>query len=476
MRVGTGFLVAACCAALTFGGTRRTFADDDTDAQIAALKKQIELLTTERAKSDAEKAKLDADKALADAQKSATDADAQKIAALQAQKNLADAQKALSESESTAWLAKNLGTVTAGPYSGAVAVNDKAGVLEALLLASKAVQSCSLDLAKAVKSKIPCSDPCQEHLYIYRSSQMPTFRDVGMFNFRASYVKKVLERAIKENQNTSQTEAAHPENTEAVPVGAAASGILDAVGKLLGFAKSDSTVNGIDAKLDEQVLLHAVAGAFQESKFLVHVPTLYASPSVIDLDAIFKPPFDPTKKRAGVEDLVVKLAQLDALRDRAANVLAKTNDKIVQIDAEAKNAKATKKDQLKPQSDKLRAAAANLTAAIAGFDSFASYLSTPDTHGDVPLSTIAAESSMQQAFAEHAKILVISLETTGGGTLVKKNLLTGLGSMPLFHMGGAAISYVLIDGKDGHVMAGDVIPYFGGYTRTDRLAEIVNPK
>ena len=56
----------------------------------------------------------------------------------------------------------------------------------------------------------------------------------------------------------------------------------------------------------------------------------------------------------------------------------------------------------------------------------------------------------------------------------KKNLWTALGGMPLFHMGGAAVSYRLLNGTDGTVAAAGVVPVHGGYVKAGKLVEHLN--
>ena len=36
-------------------------------------------------------------------------------------------------------------------------------------------------------------------------------------------------------------------------------------------------------------------------------------------------------------------------------------------------------------------------------------------------------------------------------------------------MGGATVTYLLLDGAQGKVLAGDVIPVYGGFVKTDDL-------
>jgi hypothetical protein len=106
------------------------------------------------------------------------------------------------------------------------------------------------------------------------------------------------------------------------------------------------------------------------------------------------------------------------------------------------------------------------------YDAFASSLTTPDANGTVPVSVLVQEHAIDAALKAGAGVLLLRLENTGGGYLLKKNLWTGLGAeMPLYHMGGATVTYLLLAGANGRVLAGDVVAIHGGFVRTDALRE-----
>ena len=55
--------------------------------------------------------------------------------------------------------------------------------------------------------------------------------------------------------------------------------------------------------------------------------------------------------------------------------------------------------------------------------------------------------------------------------MTKKNLwCTLLGGAPLYHMGGASVSYALLDGTTGAVAAAGVVPIYGGYVKSTEVA------
>ena len=74
---------------------------------------------------------------------------------LQNQQALADAQKALAESQTQAAIARLIGDVKAGPYSGSVDMKPGAGTEEALLLGARAVKEAAERVAGAVGVTAP---------------------------------------------------------------------------------------------------------------------------------------------------------------------------------------------------------------------------------------------------------------------------------------------------------------------------------
>jgi len=440
---------------------------DDLQKQIDQLKKEKEELDAEKAKLDAQKALLDSQKALdqskdtsaqkltelqnqkalADAQKALADSQRalqqsqdtsnQKLTVLQNQKGLADAQKALADSQSQAALAKYIGDVKAGPYSGSVDMKDKAGTEEAQLLAARAVKEAGSKVAKAVESK-------STKFYVFAVKDFANFQRLTSFRFREELLKQAFDAAgIKRPAGPVP---------EFVTPGMVSAG-LDAFSKILGFFKTDYTIGGIDTKLDESLLLFSVAGNLADKE--VHLPSFY----------------EPAVQKATIEALTKELADLVDLRGRAETEVKSLQDEIDQTEKQAADPKnAANKDALLKTAAALKPRVDLIKGAIALFDAFSAFLITPDSStGAVPLTSIALELAVDNALKSGTAVLLLRLENTGGGYLLKKNLLTGLGKMPLYHMGGATVTYVLLNGPDGKVLAGDIIPIHGGFVKTDDL-------
>lgn len=432
---------------------------EELQKQIDQLKKEEEKLDAEKAKLDSQKALADAHKlseatpaaqALADAQKGLADsqkaleqgksASGQQVADLQNQKALADVHKTLADAQTQAALAKYIGDVKAGPYMGSVDIKDKAGTEEALLLAARAVKECASKVAAAVNKAVPAKNI---KFYLFGAKEFPAFQRLLTFRFRKELVKQAFAVAgIHEPAGVMET----------LPTPAIVSAGLDAFSKILGFFKTDYTIGNVDAKLDESLLMFSVAGKLREKE--VHLPLVY----------------EPSAQSGAVTALTSELAELVNLRSRAANEASHTTDKIAETEKTAADpAKTGMKDQLLANLTTLKSKRDQLNGAIAIYDSFASSLTTPDSNGTVALAALAQDLGINAALRAGGYLLLLRLENSGGGYLLKKNLLTGLGSMPLYHMGGATVTYLLLSGHDGRVVDGDIIPVYGGFVRTDNL-------
>ena len=446
--------------------------DEVLQKQIERLKKEKEVLDAQKAKLDAEKALADAQKAidkgkepsaqqlnelqrakaLADAQKSfldsqkalqqAQDASGQKLTDLQTQKSLADAQKALADSQTQASLARYLGDVKAGPYSGTVNMKPNAGTEEALLLGARAIKEGAGKIATAVNEKA-------NKFYLFGTKEFPNFQRLLTFRFRKELIKQAFEAAgIKP-----------PVGLEEMVTPGMVSAGLDAFSKLLGFFKTDYEIGGIGVKLDESLLIFTVAGKLTAKEVEVHLPLIY----------------EPNAQTAAIAALAQEMAELVGLRNQAADEVTRTKNLIVDMEKKAADAQnAANKEALLARVAALKSRLDQLTGVIALYDSFASSLTTPDANtGSVPLAILAQEFTIDTALKGGAAVLLLRLENTGGGHLLKKNLLTGLGKMPLYHMGGATVGYLLLSGPNGKVVAGDVYPIHGGFVRTDDIRDVL---
>jgi hypothetical protein len=405
-----------------------------------AATRQVTDLENQKALADAQKALADSQKALDQAKSAAI----RQVTDLENQKALADAQKALADAQSQAALAKYIGDVKAGPYSGSVTMKDKAGTEEALLLGARAVKECAVKVAKAVRGKA-------SKFYIFGATSFPNFHRLLAFRFRKELIKQAFAAAdIKGPEEPRE---------EMVTAGMVSAG-LDAFSNILGFFKTDYEIGGMEVKIDESLLLFAVAGnlsrmdgALPEKE--VHLSSVY----------------EPNAQKSTITALTDELAELVYLRSLAANEANQMKDTITETEKRAADSQnATAKDALLKSVAELKSKLDQLNGTVALYDSFASALTAPDsTTGAMPLSALVQEFAIDTALKTGGAVLLLRIENSGGGYLLKKNLLTALWKMPLYHMGGATVTYLLLDGAQGKVLAGDVIPVYGGFVKTDDL-------
>lgn len=441
----------------------------DRQRRVDLLKKEKEALEAERAKLEAEKAlaathkaldqeeapstqhlnELQMAKALADAQKELVDSrralqqsqgpSGQRLTELQTQRSLADAERELANAQTQTTLARQLDDVKAGPYSGTVNMREGAGAEEALLLAARAIKEGAARIARAVNDV----EPRPERLYLFGARELPNFQELTTFRLRKELLKQAFEAA-------GVRPTAGP---EALITPGMASERLEAFSRLLGFFKTDYEIGGIQVELDESLLIYSVAGGLAARE--VHLPLIY----------------EPNASAGAVASLAGEMSELMRLRGQAGRMAAGGRGSIA--GGEGMEAVDPRNGQARgtlPAAAGIEPGTDPLTGVMALFDSFVSSLVSPDAGtGSVPLATLARELAIEAALKDGAAVLLLRLENTGGGYLLKRNLLTGLGAMPLYHMGGATVGYLLLSGPDGRVLAGDVYPIHGGFVRTDRI-------
>ncbi len=369
-------------------------------------------------------------------------ADLQRMTAAAAQRQAeADQAKALAAAQSQAAEAKYIGDVKAGPYSGGVTAKENAGAEEAKLLAAKAVREAAARVAGEVRGLKPV-------IYVFAAGEFPRFQRLTAYRFRVETLRQAFAAVgVTAPEKGQGVAGAHIVFTPEI-----ASAGLDAFAKLLGFFKTDYEVGGQEVKLDESLLVNAVAGQLARGEGgaagqgaggrEVHVPTVYS----------------PATETAGTSGVMKDLMELFALR-RAAETQRAALQKNEGEGAETDAAGKEKLDQL--------------AAVVALFDQFVASLSAADGGGATPVVALAQEVAIDAALRAGAGVLLLRLDSSGGGYLIKKNLWTGLGRMPMYSMGGATVTYLLLDGPEGRVLAGDTVPVYGGFERTDGLRDVL---
>jgi hypothetical protein len=410
----------------------------DLQAEIEQLKKQ--------------KGKLDAEKALADSQRAldaAKSQSAENLERLKTQKQLSDAQKDAASAQFEAWKTQYFGTVTQATYSGAIDIKNDAGKAEAALLAARAVRTAAANICDAVKG-------LSGKVVIFAAKEFPDFQRLQTFRFQLEVLKQAFTAAGVTVQ--AEVKAVPQPEVSAVPTPAAISAGFDAFSKILSFFKTDYTAVGIQLTVDESLLLYSVAGNLAKAKaetIEVHLPITYS----------------PTAKASAITAPASNLMKLATLRSQAKEELSGVSTQQKEKEKNAEDGKEqNKKDSLAMEVADLKARAEKLKGVITLFDNFVDTLTSADAKtGTVPLANLARDYAIEKAIENGHDVLLLRLESSGGGYFIKKNLWTGLFGMPLYHMGGATVTYVLLSGKEGKVLAGDIVPVHGGFVKADEL-------
>jgi len=420
------------------------------------LQKQIELANKQRDLAKAQKELLDAQVALAAAQLAQSDRSTQladQVAAANAAKDLATAQKALadaskaqSEAEAAAFKAA-IGEVPASGLTGAVTAGGQTGEIEAALLAARAVREAAAAIGASVRRVLKSATPT---IAVMAVSEIPSFQHVMAYEMQREIVTLALTRAVETSQGAPK--AAVVKEAAGLPLLGGAGLVLESVTKLLAFFRSDYSVSGVTVEASDLVAVTEVANQLtQAMDNPVIVPALFNAKALTDAGAFF----------------IADLTTLTTTR-QLADSLAKRHD--AEVDALTKAA-AEEKDpaaQLALQQDASRrkGLAEALRAAIAVFDTWFARLTTPDDKGVVGLVVIAKEKAIAEQLTAGAQLLAVKVQKAGGAYMTKKNLWTFFGEMPLYHMGGAAVTYALIDGHSGRVAASGVVPVYGGFVKS----------
>ncbi|HBL26396.1 MAG TPA: hypothetical protein DD490_06130 [Acidobacteria bacterium] len=384
---------------------------------------------TRKAEAEARKAEADAEKAASDAEKAAAEA---ALAALKAK----------------------IGGVPDSGISGDVTLKDKAGSAEATLLAAKAVNAA----AQRITDELPQGP---KTILLYAAGEIPSFQELIAFRSQVALTRGAFNNAVVKSDDV-KAKAPKPIGVTGgeTPFLPAAGLALEAISKLVGFFRSDFTVGGVDVSQDDSLLVHALAGRIASSgkQLTVQLLGTYNPGSVLD------PAAGILKDLSDLSGLKVKAINIASFHDQMTAHFTKT--------AEAEKDPA-KKRNLQENASLHKEAGDTLRAAVALYDGFLSKLTATNDKGLVPLTQVVRDSVVADSLAKGALLLIVKLQKSGGTFYTKKNLWTFFGGMPIFHMGGVVVSFVLLDGKDGHVLGSGAVPVHGGFVRAGQLQSVV---
>lgn len=428
-------------------------ADTKMKAEEAAAKQKAALL---RAQADL----LKAESELAAAQKPAdpkVTAATEEKARLDAEKGALESGKALSEMRKGADLAAAqaaIGTVAGSGIAGTVTLKNDAGKGEATLLAalamSRAARKIKDNIAGEVKDKRVILTSGSETL------QYPNYRQ---FLLGLELTTSALDSVIREAadlRNKAREAAKAPttttESTAEAPAALTVAGVaIDAISKLGSYFMTDYEASSIALTEDDEQLMNAVAGCLLEQPA--------DRPAAVVLPG--RRPAQPGELATILKELTDRVRTIDAATTDAANE-AKTQRG--QSEASAAN-----KDRHLRAAELCDSAADLLRKALAKAEAFLATLGVADAKGVTLIAKIAAEKAFADAANDpNALCLALDVRAVAGGYYTKKNLWTFLGFMPFYVMGGAVVTFQLVD-KDGNLKSAGTVPVHAGYANVKEV-------
>jgi hypothetical protein len=328
--------------------------------------------------------------------------------------------------------------------TGTVTTGDKSGDLEAALLAMKAVKAAASQVASRVPGR------AETAVLVMTPAEAPTFHNLMAYDALLAVVKATLDSAIEAGRAfTGERAAPAVKSLEAAGVA------LESVNKLLSLFRTDIAIQGIEVSLDDRVGVQEVANALVVKKYKVTLPTVYNRAALqTKAQFVIADAIELSQKRAILAPLIIAVgARADEL---AASLASETN--------------AEKKRTMEQSRAEATALLSSLKSASALVDGWYTALSAVDGKGVAAVVNVTREKAIADALQGGALLLLVKVEKAGGALMTKKNLWTFFGEMPIYHMGGAAVSFTAIGGADGLVKAAGVVPIHGGFVKAGKVA------
>lgn len=412
-------------------------------AQTELLKAKTELLKAQKAHDEASKPP-----------DAAAEADAAEKARLGRLREISEARKALADSQKAADLASAqaaIGTVTGSGIEGTVTVKADAGKGEATLLAARAVRLAANRIAEKVADRLNGKE-----VVLLQSGDYPQFGNYRQFQLQIELLKQQFKSAVDgANAVAGEAKARPMAALSAIPPITAAGVALDAVAKLGSYFLSNYEIGGVGLTPDNDQLVSALSGALTDRHAKVVLPGRRI-PMPLDAADLLGPLL---AKRDEADHAIARLAQkAQSLRNDLA---AASNDDAAK---QRITADLTRCDQ----------ATAELKAALTKVGEFIATLGVADSKGQILATKIAQEKIVVDKLAASVLALIVDVRAMAGGYYTKKNLWTFLGRMPFYVMGGAVVTYQLVD-QDGVVQASGLVPVHGGYKSAHAVEELMKP-
>lgn len=363
-------------------------------------------------------------------------------ARLDAEKGLFDARKAWAEAKTSADLAiaqARIGSIAESKSNieGSVTVEDDAGKGEATLLASRAINLAAEDIAVALGDVVN-----GKRIVIMKGAEAPQFANYRQFLLQQGLVEEVFKQAHAEAKillDNKEIVMDHKIRRFAISPVAAAGVLIDTAANLASYLRSNYEIAGIDVDVDANAeqLINAVANQLLQKNVEVTLPG---------------------RRIPQASDFSETISQL-------ANL---THEAEVEATEYIEKAGAA---QVTEVAERYRKAEALLRGAIKAAADLVNSLGTADSQGVIMMTKVVQEKIVCDELAKDALALVLDVRALVGGYYTKRNLWT-FWRMPFFTMGGAIVTYSLVD-KAGTLAASGLIPVHGGYATVDKVKELM---
>ncbi|WP_189691036.1 hypothetical protein [Pseudorhodoferax aquiterrae] len=443
---GRAIAVFVAVAMTTIGGA---VSAQTTPVDAAALKQQKEDAETRR---DTYKAQLEAEvarRALEAALDPAKQGEAAQAAAIKvakdtadAQAALANAQKAQSEAELAA-LKKRYGDFSGSGISGTAELTGSAGTAEATLLGSVAVNRIAKEFAAPLKALSATGS-----IVLTTATTVPDFQALTAFETQFLAVSTAVAAArLGTSDKAADNAGLKTESVAGIGLG------LDAVSKILSFAKTDYKFVNLDVAGTDAMLLRALAGLLKDKT--VEIPAFYVADAISASNRILSRTGDINKWSVEAKGRVKFHEAAQAEFEK--QIAAKPADQ-----------------DLKDGLQKAKSALSTWKAVSESVDAWSKQLTTADDKGNSPIATIARQSAIKNKLENNGVLVIVELHKVAGSGYTKKNLWSSLGANPFFVMGGAVASYVALEGNTGRVLDAQMLPVHGGYHSVSDIKGVVN--
>jgi hypothetical protein len=335
----------------------------------------------------------------------------------------------------------------ASGYTGGISVDDKAGKIEAAMLATCALKR----VAHYIVDEI--IDIGIKKTVLYGGSYVPDFQALTTYQIQIKIIDEAIDKAssklnealIKIDEVLKELDGHHHSNLSKVAVISAA---IDVGTKVLDYLRTDYSFKGIEVTADDLLLLNILAGVLTARGVKVMLPTIYRSGILLEESPIANELRRQATKKAELKQ------KIDAANQRLANFTTDEKNEIETISVE------------------LQTACANGEAVIKLYDNFIEKLTTPDEKAKFPLATIIQQRAVQDALKNGASLMSAKISFIGGTNYTARNLWNSLfGPIPFFIRSGVVVNYNLFDGNTGQVQCAGAVPFSGGFYRVNELPQ-----